>query len=151
MNAAFHGGDAHVGVQLEWSGALCSWDGGGGREEEEEGRPHRHSRRSMQRHACWARALYRSPHLAQHTLTPAHRILSRMASSASSSSSSGSAPSGEADIQLYSLATPNGQKVSIALEEMGLPYDPHTIDIRKGHQFQPWSSLLLPLLFGGEA
>jgi GST-like protein len=34
-------------------------------------------------------------------------------------------------IQLYSLPTPNGVKVSIALEELGLPYEPHTIDIGK--------------------
>ncbi|PJE00275.1 MAG: glutathione S-transferase [Leptospira sp.] len=39
-------------------------------------------------------------------------------------------------IQLYSLATPNGQKVGIALEEMGLEYEPHTINIMKGDQFQ---------------
>ena len=38
-------------------------------------------------------------------------------------------------IQLYSLATPNGQKVSIALEEMGLEYDAHTVDILKNEQF----------------
>lgn len=38
-------------------------------------------------------------------------------------------------IQLYSLATPNGQKVSIALEEMGLDYDAHTINILEGDQF----------------
>ena len=38
-------------------------------------------------------------------------------------------------IQLYSLATPNGQKVAIALEEMGLEYDAHTIDIMAGDQF----------------
>lgn len=38
-------------------------------------------------------------------------------------------------IQLYSLATPNGQKVAIALEEMGLPYEAHRIDIMKGDQF----------------
>ncbi|AGH94381.1 glutathione binding-like protein [Pseudobdellovibrio exovorus] len=38
-------------------------------------------------------------------------------------------------IQLYSFATPNGQKVSVALEEMQLPYDAHTIDITKGAQF----------------
>ena len=38
-------------------------------------------------------------------------------------------------IQLYSLATPNGQKVSIALEEMELPYEAHTINIMKGDQF----------------
>lgn len=40
-------------------------------------------------------------------------------------------------IQLYSLATPNGQKVSVALEELGIPYDAHTINIMKGDQFSP--------------
>ncbi|MGH1467373.1 MAG: glutathione binding-like protein [Bdellovibrionales bacterium] len=40
-------------------------------------------------------------------------------------------------IQLYSLATPNGQKVSIALEEMGLEYDAHTINIMEDDQFTP--------------
>lgn len=40
-------------------------------------------------------------------------------------------------IQLYSLATPNGQKVAVALEEMGLPYEAHRIDIMKGDQFTP--------------
>eukprot|EP00245_Coleochaete_scutata_P004578 TRINITY_DN172_c0_g1_i1.p1 TRINITY_DN172_c0_g1~~TRINITY_DN172_c0_g1_i1.p1 ORF type:complete len:302 (-),score=68.37 TRINITY_DN172_c0_g1_i1:409-1314(-) len=40
-------------------------------------------------------------------------------------------------IQLYSLATPNGQKVSVALEEMGLEYEPHTINIMTGDQFKP--------------
>jgi GST-like protein len=38
-------------------------------------------------------------------------------------------------IQLYSLATPNGQKVSIMLEETGIPYDAHTVNIMKGDQF----------------
>ncbi|MCO5112540.1 MAG: glutathione binding-like protein [Bdellovibrionaceae bacterium] len=42
-----------------------------------------------------------------------------------------------AKLQLYSLATPNGQKVSIALEEMGLDYEAHRIDILKGDQFKP--------------
>ncbi|BCE02164.1 glutathione S-transferase N-terminal domain-containing protein [Marinicellulosiphila megalodicopiae] len=40
-----------------------------------------------------------------------------------------------ANIQLYSLATPNGQKVSIALEEMGVEYDAHLINIMQGDQF----------------
>lgn len=40
-------------------------------------------------------------------------------------------------IQLYSLNTPNGQKVSIALEELGLEYDYHRIDIGAGDQFKP--------------
>ncbi len=40
-------------------------------------------------------------------------------------------------IQLHSLATPNGQKVSIALEELGIEYDAHTINIMNGDQFTP--------------
>ncbi|RYZ58681.1 MAG: glutathione S-transferase [Proteobacteria bacterium] len=40
-------------------------------------------------------------------------------------------------IQLYTLGTPNGQKASIALEEMGIPYDLHRIDIGKGEQKKP--------------
>lgn len=38
-------------------------------------------------------------------------------------------------IQLYSLATPNGQKISIALEEMNIAYKAHVIDIRNNEQF----------------
>ena len=39
-------------------------------------------------------------------------------------------PAKHADrLQLYSLPTPNGVKVSIALEELGIPYEPHTINI----------------------
>jgi GSH-dependent disulfide-bond oxidoreductase len=38
-------------------------------------------------------------------------------------------------IQLYSLATPNGQKVSIALEELGLPYEAHKVNVLQGEQF----------------
>jgi len=40
-------------------------------------------------------------------------------------------------IQLYSLPTPNGVKVSIALEELGLPYEPHPIDIGKNETWGP--------------
>ena len=40
-----------------------------------------------------------------------------------------------AQLQLYSLATPNGQKVSIALEELELPYEAHTINIMADDQF----------------
>jgi GST-like protein len=39
-------------------------------------------------------------------------------------------------IDLYYWPTPNGWKVSIALEEMGLPYRVHLIDIGKGDQFE---------------
>jgi GSH-dependent disulfide-bond oxidoreductase len=40
-------------------------------------------------------------------------------------------------IQLYSLPTPNGVKVSIMLEETGLPYEPHLIDIMKNESNSP--------------
>ncbi|MEO8460993.1 MAG: glutathione S-transferase N-terminal domain-containing protein, partial [Dokdonella sp.] len=40
-------------------------------------------------------------------------------------------------IQLYSLPTPNGVKVSIMLEETGLAYEPHVVDIMKGDNNTP--------------
>ena len=40
-------------------------------------------------------------------------------------------------IDLYTWGTPNGRKVSIMLEEVGLPYNVHPIDIGKGDQFTP--------------
>jgi len=40
-------------------------------------------------------------------------------------------------IQLYSLPTPNGVKVSIALEELGLPYEPHLVSFEKNDQVSP--------------
>lgn len=46
-------------------------------------------------------------------------------------------PQNPAHIQLYSLPTPNGQKASIMLEELGLDYDVHKVDITKDEQFHP--------------
>jgi GSH-dependent disulfide-bond oxidoreductase len=40
-------------------------------------------------------------------------------------------------IDLYTWTTPNGRKASIALEELGLPYTVHPIDIGKDEQFEP--------------
>jgi GST-like protein len=40
-------------------------------------------------------------------------------------------------IQLYSLPTPNGVKVSIALEELQLPYEPHLVSFEKNDQMSP--------------
>jgi GSH-dependent disulfide-bond oxidoreductase len=40
-------------------------------------------------------------------------------------------------LQLYSLPTPNGVKVSIMLEETGLPYEVHLVDFGKGDQRTP--------------
>ena len=40
-------------------------------------------------------------------------------------------------IKLYTAATPNGWKASVALEEMGLPYEVHSLDLMKGDQKKP--------------
>ena len=40
-------------------------------------------------------------------------------------------------LQLYSMPTSNGCKVSIALEEMEVPYEPHLVDIRKNESWTP--------------
>ena len=40
-------------------------------------------------------------------------------------------------IDVYSWPTPNGHKVHIMLEECGLPYQTHAINIGRGDQFQP--------------
>lgn len=40
-------------------------------------------------------------------------------------------------LEVYSWATPNGHKVHIMLEECGLPYRVHGVDIGKGEQFDP--------------
>ncbi len=40
-------------------------------------------------------------------------------------------------IDLYTAATPNGWKISIALEELGLPYELHAVDLVKGEQHHP--------------
>src|SRR5260370_7118297 len=40
-------------------------------------------------------------------------------------------------IDLYTWTTPNGRKASIMLEELGLPYSVHPVDITKDEQFKP--------------
>lgn len=40
-------------------------------------------------------------------------------------------------LQLYSLPTPNGVKVSIMLEELGLPYEPHLVSFERNDQMSP--------------
>src|SRR5262245_6060617 len=40
-------------------------------------------------------------------------------------------------IDLYTWPTPNGHKIHIALEELGLPYTVHAVDIAEGDQFKP--------------
>jgi GST-like protein len=47
-------------------------------------------------------------------------------------------------LQLYSLPTPNGVKVSIMLEEIGLPYEVHLIDFGKNDQLTPAFMSLSP-------
>ena len=45
---------------------------------------------------------------------------------------------------LYTAASPNGQKVSIALEELGAPYVVNILDIPGGEQRQPWYLAINP-------
>lgn len=40
-------------------------------------------------------------------------------------------------LDLYTWATPNGRKVSIMLEEIGMPYQVHAVDISRNEQFAP--------------
>lgn len=40
-------------------------------------------------------------------------------------------------IEFYTWNTPNGRKISVALEEMGLPYNVHPVNIGKNEQFAP--------------
>ena len=47
-------------------------------------------------------------------------------------------------IDLYTWTTPNGRKASIALEELGLPYTTHPIDIGKDEQFKPEFFVISP-------
>ena len=47
-------------------------------------------------------------------------------------------------IDLYTAATPNGYKVSIALEELGLPYQLHALSVAEGEQKQPWFLAINP-------
>jgi len=47
-------------------------------------------------------------------------------------------------IDLYTAPTPNGWKVSIALEELGLPYQVHPIRLEKLEQKEPWFLALNP-------
>jgi GST-like protein len=47
-------------------------------------------------------------------------------------------------IDLYTAATPNGHKVSIALEEMALPYEMHALDLQANVQKEPWYLAICP-------
>ncbi|MEM6291783.1 MAG: glutathione S-transferase N-terminal domain-containing protein [Myxococcota bacterium] len=47
-------------------------------------------------------------------------------------------------IELYTARTPNGFKVSIALEELGLPYTARAVDLASEEQKQPWFLALNP-------
>jgi GST-like protein len=50
----------------------------------------------------------------------------------------------ETPIELYYWPTPNGWKISIMLEECGLPYVLHPVDISKGEQFTPQFLAIAP-------
>jgi GST-like protein len=47
-------------------------------------------------------------------------------------------------IELHAFDTPNGRKISVALEEMALPYRVHVVDITQGEQFAPEFTRISP-------
>ena len=47
-------------------------------------------------------------------------------------------------IDLYTSPTPNGYKITILLEELGLPYEVHAIDLSSGAQKEPWFTAINP-------
>ena len=47
-------------------------------------------------------------------------------------------------IDLYTAPTPNGHKISIALEELALPYELHVLDLGKQEQKEPWFTAINP-------
>ncbi len=47
-------------------------------------------------------------------------------------------------IDLYTAATPNGHKASVTLEELGLPYTVHPINLASNEQKQPWFLAINP-------
>jgi GSH-dependent disulfide-bond oxidoreductase len=47
-------------------------------------------------------------------------------------------------IDLYTAATPNGHKISIALEELALSYTMHVLDLAAGQQKEPWFIAINP-------
>jgi len=47
-------------------------------------------------------------------------------------------------IDLYTAATPNGHKISIALEELALPYELHVLKLGDNEQKQPWFTAINP-------
>eukprot|EP01048_Picozoa_sp_COSAG05_P022282 COSAG05_NODE_4404_length_1529_cov_1.297203_2_plen_176_part_00 len=68
--------------------------------------------------------------------TTGNNFASINAPTAGARDASGPGPTpGAAPLQLYSLATPNGWKVGILLEELGVDYDAHVVNIGKGQQF----------------
>ena len=47
-------------------------------------------------------------------------------------------------IDLYTAGTPNGHKISIALEELALPYELHVLDLAAQQQKEPWFLAINP-------
>ena len=87
----------------------------------------------------------------QHLLVPSAPssplIIRNMSASSTSTPAAAAAPAaadvpvpdpsvdGKEALQLYSWPTPNGHKITIFLEEAGIPYDYHAINISKNVQF----------------
>lgn len=67
-----------------------------------------------------------------------HRAHLSQSHTATPPSTNTMAPSDRPNITLYTDSTPNGIKISIALEELGLPYKVEHIDISTNRQKEPW-------------
>ncbi len=73
--------------------------------------------------------------MARKTVKPAPIKAKKAPAKASLSKNGGATRPGA--IQLYYWPTPNGHKISIMLEELGLPYEMHPVNINKNEQFAP--------------
>jgi len=54
-------------------------------------------------------------------------------------------------IELHTFNTPNGRKISVALEEMGLPYSVRVVDITTDQQFAPDFLAIIPTLIKADS
>ena len=67
-----------------------------------------------------------------------HRLAQTSSHITNAHPSSNATMSNRPNIKLYTDSTPNGIKISIALEELGLPYETTHVDISTNAQKEPW-------------
>jgi tRNA nucleotidyltransferase (CCA-adding enzyme) len=79
----------------------------------------------------------REPAQIKKDVAKARRVAIHQAIAGVRSSTNKAVRKGKTMLDLYTWTTPNGRKVSIMLEELGLPYRVHAINIGQGDQFKP--------------